>query len=118
MKHPPQGPRTSDDVSKSQTEDQAANTCTSASATKIGLVDKASAPSSTSECELSGYRIIDVDILGNIFKSMPCKECLECKLKLVEDDTKRMGSASCLSFYCSSCGYSEEFYTSNIMELP
>ncbi len=32
-----------------------------------------------------------------MFKFMPCKECLECKLELVEDDTKRMGSASCLN---------------------
>ena len=49
---------------------------------------------------------------GTIFKTMPCKECLECKLELVEDDTTRMGSASCLSLTCSSCGYSQEFYTS------
>ena len=103
---------TSDEnVSKSRSEDQATNTCMSASARKIGLVNKASA-SSTNECQLNGYRIIDVDILGNIFKSMPCKECLECKLELIEDDTKRMGSASCLSLHCSSCGHSEEFYTS------
>ena len=47
-----------------------------------------------------------------MFKFMPCKECLECKLELVEDDTKRMGSASCLSLHCSSCGHNEEFYTS------
>ena len=102
---------TGEDVSKPQSEDQAANTCLSALARKIGVVDKASAPS-MNKCQLNGYRIIDVDILGNIFKSMPCKECLECKLELVEDDTTRMGSASCLSLTCSSCGYSEEFYTS------
>jgi hypothetical protein len=83
----------------------------SASARKNGLVDKASALS-RNEYQLSGYRIIDVDILGNIFKSMPCKVCLECQLELVEDDTRRMCSASCLSLRCSSCGQSEEFYTS------
>ena len=100
-----------EDVSKPQSEDQAANTCMSASARKIGVVDKASAPS-MNECQLNGYRIIDVDILRNIVESMPCKECLECKLELVEDDTTRMGSASCLSLTCSPCGHSEEFYTS------
>ena len=83
----------------------------SASARKIGLVDKASAPS-MNECNLNSFRIIDADILGKIFKSMPCKECLRCKLELVEDYAKRMCSASCLSLHCSSCGHSHEFYTS------
>ena len=42
---------------------------------------------------------------------MPCKECLKCKLELVEDDAKRMDSAYCASVHCSSCGHSEEFNT-------
>ena len=33
-------------------------------------------------------------------------------MELVEDDTKRMGSASRLSLHCISCGHHEEFYTS------
>ena len=102
---------TSNENVKSQSEDQAANTCTSASARKIGSVEKSTVPSGN-ECQMNGYRIIDVDILGNVFKSMPCKECLKCQLELVEDDAKRMGSASCLSLHCSSSGHSEEFYTS------
>ena len=56
---------------------------------------------------MNGYRIIDVDILG-MFASASWK----CKLEVVEDDAKRMGSASYHSLHCSSCGHSEEFYTS------
>ena len=43
---------------------------------------------------------------------MYSKDCLQCKLKLVENDSKRMGSASCSSLKCQSYGYSEEFYSS------
>ena len=31
---------------------------------------------------------------------------------LIEVDSQHMGCASCLSVWCSSCGWSEEFYTS------
>ena len=49
---------------------------------------------------------------NNNNKLLPCKECHECQLMLIDDDSQCMGCASCLSVWCSSCGRSEVFYTS------
>lgn len=51
-------------------------------------------------------------ILNVIFKMLPCKECFECQLTLVDDYSKRMGCASYLSLQCKSCTWTEVFYTS------
>ena len=66
--------------------------------------------------EVSGYRFINLEVLGTIFKLLPCKECHECHLKLIEDDSHCIGCASCLSVWCSSCGCSEVFYTSEKLD--
>lgn len=104
---------TSDEnVLESTSQDEAATTCTSASARKIGSTAKASAPLTNEVYQVVIALFIDVDILGSMFKTMPCKVCFECQLVLIEDGTKRMGYASCLSLRCGACGCSEEFYSS------
>ena len=43
---------------------------------------------------------------------MRCKECLKCKLELVEDDAKRMDSAYCVSI-CSILAIIQETKVEN-----
>ena len=55
---------------------------------------------------------IKMEILGSVINKLPCKQCFAIRLTLSEDNSKRMGSASCLSLSCNSCDWSEVFYTS------
>jgi hypothetical protein len=86
----------------------------SESARKINLGNKEMPELNKSE--VSGYRFINLEILGTIFKLLPCKECHECQFMLIEDDSQCMGCASCLSVWCSSYGCSEVFYTSEKLD--
>ena len=55
----------------------------SASARKIGAVEHTSSPNLNSN-EVSGYRLIDLAILSTIFQMLPCKNCFECELSLLD----------------------------------
>ena len=102
---------TADTESQSTADTEStSDTTVPASTRKINLGNKDAAD--LNKNEVQGYRFINLEILGSIFKLLPCKECCECQLMLIEDDSQRMGCASCLSVKCSSCGWSEEFYTS------
>ena len=61
---------------------------------------------------ITGYRILNVDILNTVFQSMRCPECMELKLSLKENIPKKQGLASLLYVFCKSCEYAKEFYTS------
>ena len=102
--------KTSDEnVSESRSEDQAATTCMSDIPASAGelvyLINEVLFQS-------VGYRIIDVDILGNIVKSMPCRVCLECQWELFwrwyQDDTKL-----CVFFLTAAC---EDTLKSSILQ--
>ena len=58
-----------------------------------------------------GNRIIDVEILSDIFQLLCCPTCHLPQLKLGENISKKKGLASLLYLECV-CGYSSEFYTS------
>lgn len=92
-------------------QDEAPTTSQSASARKIGA-SNGSPTSTLNENGVSGYRIIDMAILSIMFKMLPCKECFDRELTLVDDITQRMGCASCLALQCNTCGWTETFYTS------
>ena len=62
--------------------------------------------------QITGYRLVDMEILSFIFRELGCPECCKCKINLRETFLKKMGLASCLSLTCKHCGYSKEFYTS------
>lgn len=68
---------------------------------------------SSQESNITGFRLIDMEILSAIFKQLPCKECSRLELILHEDTFKRKGCASYLRLLCISCGWIEEFYTSS-----
>ena len=85
--------------------------CQSASARKIGA-PKGDHEVNVNKQSITGFRLVDMEILGSVFNKLPCQECLTCELSLTEDHSKRMGSASCLSLLCKRCGWSQVFYTS------
>lgn len=91
-------------------------TSTSASARKIPIATPVF-PVITSRKDpkenVSGFRFVDMAILSGIFELLPCKECQQCNLELLEDTGRRKGCASYLYLACSTCSWKKEFYTSS-----
>ena len=67
-------------------------------------------PSLTKE-NISGYRIIDMELLSNVFEELCCPKCSQPNLLFSENNCKKKGSSSMLTLNCS-CGYLREFHTS------
>ena len=62
---------------------------------------------------LSGYRLMDVNILDGIFNCLACPECYEVEtLHLNDTNAKKKGLARLMYLKCNSCTYVKEFYTS------
>lgn len=56
--------------------------------------------------EVSGYRIIDLEILSEVFLQTNCKECGNSScLKLEDKSFERKGSASHLRIRCDQCSW-------------
>ena len=85
------------------------NTCT-ASEKKIENIQVASTPANKEQ--ITGYRLVDMEILSFIFNELGCPECCKCELYFGETFFKKKGLASCLLLTCKNCCYSKEFYTS------
>ena len=66
---------------------------------------------------LSGYRLMDVNILDGIFNCLTCPECYEVEtLHLNDTNATKKGPARLTYLKCNSCTYVKEFYTSkNVM---
>ena len=64
---------------------------------------------------ITGYRIIDTEILANVFEAMNCPSCSKPGIKLSEHIDKRKGLASLLFVSCT-CGYQYEFRTSAVYD--
>ena len=66
----------------------------------------------SSDKQVDGYRIIDVELLSEfISSSMVCPECFNHGVVLRENFTKKQGLCSFLIVECS-CGYKQDFYSS------
>jgi len=62
---------------------------------------------------ITGYRIIDMEILSKVFAELRCPRCNADGLKLHEIFSKKAGFASCLVVKCScEFKYNREFFTS------
>ena len=62
--------------------------------------------------KFSGYRIIDMKILWNVFSMLLCL-LSQCEtLVLHEDSSKKYGLYSSLYLKCMKCGYKNDFFTS------
>ena len=66
-----------------------------------------------SDLNITGYRLLDVEILSSVFAELPCPECKVNDLKIHEKMVDKKGLASLLFIKCSGrCGYEKEFRTS------
>lgn len=67
-----------------------------------------------SDSKITGNRIIDVEILSDIFHELNCPSCNAGKLRLHEKLNEKKGLASLLVLNCSNdqCDYEKDFYTS------
>ena len=93
------------------------------SASKIVDIIEESAPiardtiASASPPVISGYRLMDMSILADVFALLSCPGCHDTQcLQLRDIDEKKMGLARCLQFQCSSCLYIHKFFTSKVVE--
>ena len=77
------------------------NTCT-ASEKKVENIQASLTPANKEQ--ITGYRLVDMEILAFIFSELGCPECCKC--------LKEKGLASYLSLTRKNCGHSKEFYTS------
>ena len=88
----------------------------SASARKITAqnpTQEESTSQGSSRSGISGYRFVDMELLGDILGELPCLECGELNsIVLEEDHESRKGCASLLRLVCKSCGHERSFYTS------
>ena len=84
---------------------------TSRSASKVETIPET--PNKLKET-LSGYRIIDLEIIVNFVSMLCCPECYADRtLSLNENHKEKKGFASYLVCRCSNCSYEYTFYTSN-----
>nr|XP_047137499.1 uncharacterized protein LOC124814004 [Hydra vulgaris] len=63
---------------------------------------------------ITGYRIIDTEILSKVLSLLMCPQCEKCALYLGDHQKKKKGLATLLYLKCTtlSCDYKHEFYTS------
>ena len=64
------------------------------------------------DSSITGYRLVDMEILSSVFSSLRCTDCGSFSLTLTENQFKRSGCASCLRLFCENCGWRSEFHSS------
>ena len=62
--------------------------------------------------QITGYRMIDTEILATVMNQALCPECNHATLNLGEHKSMKQGMASMMFVNCSSCPYSYEFCSS------
>ena len=67
--------------------------------------------SKKTDCNTTGYRYMDMEILSSIFSTLLCPECSLDNLELIEINFQEKGAASALTLICN-CGYEKQLYTS------
>ena len=60
----------------------------------------------------TGYRLLDVEILAEVFGKLTCPECMNTSLQLYDEIGKKNGCANLLVIVCDSCQWFHSFYTS------
>lgn len=66
----------------------------------------------TRKGKITGYRIIDTEILSNVIETLLCPTCETCTLILTENFSEKCGLASSLLIKCTHCKFTTDFYTS------
>lgn len=84
------------------------------SETKIDDIDESGTPE-----DLSGYRLMDISVLGDVFTSLACPECCTINsLHLHDINEKKKGLARFLILKCVTCPYEKQFYSSKKVDRP
>ena len=98
------------DDGSSQSED----TFLSVSARKIQSESQDGSPpnAENKSKNMTGYRLMDIELLDELFKQMPCPECHKSPLLLEDNPKERYGCALHLRIHCSQCDSAYTFYTS------
>ena len=66
-----------------------------------------------SDVNITGYRIVDMDLLTPVIALLCCPECqTTSSLRLHESFKEKMGFASLLTISCQICTFKHEFYSS------
>lgn len=73
--------------------------------------DIASTTPKTTE-PVTGYRLVNLEILNTVIATLRCPDCCEQNLELKDNTARKKGLASFLYITCSKCDYINEFYTS------
>lgn len=73
---------------------------------------KESGKDGVKDSSITGYRLVDMEILSSVFSSLRCADCGSFSLTLTENRFKRSGCASCLRIFCENCGWRSEFHSS------
>ena len=64
------------------------------------------------DSKITGYRIIDVELLSDVIEMLCCPACKMSNLRLHESFSKKKGLASFLTLKCESCDFENEFSSS------
>eukprot|EP00111_Clytia_hemisphaerica_P007363 TCONS_00021402-protein len=64
-----------------------------------------------SDPDITGYRLIDVEILSQTLKALSCPEC-KCEHFMLHERFAEKGVSSALYMKCEVCDYEKEFNTS------
>ena len=59
-----------------------------------------------------GFRLCDMEILGQVFAHVRYCDCGNSTLVLMEDGMKRHGCSSSLRLFCKNCGWKYHFWSS------
>ena len=60
------------------------------------------------------YIFIDINVLSNVFSTLPCPDCLSRAVIFGNTLKKKIGPASFLLLSCKSCASWHEFCTSDV----
>jgi len=66
--------------------------------------------------DITGYRLMDTEILASIIKTLGCPSCFFDSLSLHENSVNRSGLCSFLYIICEKCNNKIEFNTSKNTE--
>lgn len=71
----------------------------------------------TNSDALSGYRLIDVSILADVFYQLSCPECFATNsIKLEDVNERKKGLVRFMRLNCEYCPYTNDFFTSKEVE--
>ena len=94
-------PKSSEDLT---IEENATNQSTSERKIKANLEVEEELKEKIASSSLTGYRLMDMEILADVFCLVCCKDCGESNIQLSEISIRRHGCASYLRLLCFSCG--------------